>query len=89
MHQHDYMWDTNHIIYKANELGLDSVESFTLHLDNMLSEQGETSPEYDVLVVNVLEMLHEIITSSEDVRAYDKGYEEGYEDARDEIRSMM
>lgn len=60
MSHHDYAYDMNRIIYKANEQGNGHLESYALQLDNIIAESKHT-PELENLLNKTIEFLYGVV----------------------------
>lgn len=60
---HDYSWDVNNILFKANEKGLSNIEGFCMYMDDLLSNKPENFEQK--LVDNMLSLLHELVEEDE------------------------
>lgn len=64
MTMHNYSYDLNNILSKANEKGFSHVEGFTLNLDNLLHEEVYP-PSVDKLVELTVEFLQNVVNDYE------------------------
>lgn len=65
MTMHNFGWDINHIITKSNKQGQHLVESYTLQLDDLISNMSEMTPEFEKLLHYTIEFLHGLVVEEE------------------------
>ncbi|MEK4025303.1 hypothetical protein [Sporosarcina sp. FSL W7-1283] len=70
MTNHDYMYDINSLISKSKQLGMDSLESYALQLDDSLYNMKTITPEFELLLNHTLEFLHGLVDNYEEAESY-------------------